>query len=215
MLASDYDEEMFEVNANWIRYIGVFGTLCLFFKFSYFLSLIDQIAPLIDIIFQIVFDIKYFMLVLMIYVFLFAQCFQILSSSQIAFDDIDEEEADSINYSNLQQSLWFTVQTIFGGSDNSTFAFGDGKQEKILEGMFFAVNFLINLHMLNMLIAIMGGTYGTREAVGKQILLKDHLRLVLDNWAYQYIAFQGDIESLEYLIAAIPVLDDENDGISV
>ena len=41
MLASDYDEEMFEVNANWIRYIGVFGTLCLFFKFSYFLSLID------------------------------------------------------------------------------------------------------------------------------------------------------------------------------
>ena len=41
------------------------------------------------------------MLVLMIYVFMFAQCFQILSSSQIAFDDIDEEEADSINYSNL------------------------------------------------------------------------------------------------------------------
>ena len=71
---------------------------------------------------------------------------------------------------------------IFGGSDNSTFNYGEGHQGKILEGIFFTANFLINLHMLNMLIAIMGGTYGTREAVGKQIMLKDHLRLVIDNW---------------------------------
>ena len=78
--------------------------------------------------------------------------------------------------------MWYSIVLIFGGSDNSSFGHGEGKQEKILEGLFFAANFLINLHMLNMLIAIMGGTYGNREAAGHLIITKDHLKIVMDNW---------------------------------
>jgi len=72
LLTTDYTFEEFEVKANLIRYIGIFGTICLFLKFSYFLSLVDQIAPLIDIIFQIFFEMRYFSLVLFIYIFMFA-----------------------------------------------------------------------------------------------------------------------------------------------
>jgi hypothetical protein len=55
-----------------IRQVNVLGIIVLYTKASYFLSLIDEIAPLIDIIKQIFFDIRYFVLVLGIYVFMFA-----------------------------------------------------------------------------------------------------------------------------------------------
>lgn len=66
--------------------------MCLFFKATYFLSLVDNVAPLIDIIFQILFDIKYFIVVLMIFVLMIAMCFQLLASLQVDFDGVTEVE---------------------------------------------------------------------------------------------------------------------------
>ena len=43
--------DTFELIANVFRKVGIFGTICLFLKASYFLSLLDPVAPLIDIIF--------------------------------------------------------------------------------------------------------------------------------------------------------------------
>jgi hypothetical protein len=109
---------------------------------------------------------KYFVLVLSIYIVMIAQCFQIVSSSQLDFDNIDEGDKDSIQYQDFRKALWYSFTLPFGGADNSAFALGDGKQALILEGLFFFANFLIILHFLNMLIAIMGGTYGTRIEIG-------------------------------------------------
>jgi len=96
------------------------------------------------------------------------------------------------------------------GADNSPFSYGDAKQEMFLEGIFFFANFLIVLHLLNMLIAIMGSTYGNREAVGAQIMKRDHLRFVMDNWILLHFAFFKQLHNLEFLIAALP-LDDAGD----
>jgi hypothetical protein len=60
---------------------------------------------------------------------------------------------------------------IFGGADPEVFTFGDASQLFILDLLFFFSNFLIILHFLNMLIAIMGGTYGDRLEVGEQIMV--------------------------------------------
>tara|TARA_B110000285_G_C14771543_1_gene444221 strand:- start:141 stop:587 length:447 start_codon:yes stop_codon:yes gene_type:complete len=98
---------------------------------------------------------------------------------------------------------------MFGGATKDPFSLGDGKQTKILEGLHFFANFLVVLHLLNMLIAIMGSTYGNREAVGAQIMKKDHLRFVMDNWILLNIAFFNQQHNLEFLIAALP-LDDEH-----
>ena len=81
--------------------------MCLFFKATYFLSLVDNVAPLIDIIFQILFDIKYFIVVLMIFVLMIAMCFQLLASLQVDFDGIDEEEKKTIVYYDIQASVWY------------------------------------------------------------------------------------------------------------
>ena len=54
------------------RQLNVIGIIALYVKASYFLSLVDEIAPLIDIIKQIFYDVRYFVIVLAIYVFMFA-----------------------------------------------------------------------------------------------------------------------------------------------
>lgn len=133
---------------------------------SYFLSLVDQVAPLIDIIVQIFIDMKWFMVVLLIYILMFAQCFQIMSHSQVDFDNLTADEEKAIPYMSTGSSFWYAIKMMFGGSSNEYFTYGEAKHQNILEGLFFAGNFIIILHFLNMLIAIMGGTYGNREAFG-------------------------------------------------
>mgnify|MGYP001425564898 CR=1 FL=1 len=88
---------------------------------------------------------KYFALVLFIYIFMFAQMFQILSSLQIDFDNIAEEDKETIAYSKLPKALWYVLVLMFGGADNSAYSLGDGKYERILEGLFWTANFIISL----------------------------------------------------------------------
>ena len=49
--------------------------------------------------------------------------------------------------------------------------------------------FVLLIHMLNMLIAIMGDTFSRRNEVAEQIKIKDHLAFVIDNWYLQDLAF--------------------------
>ena len=58
------------------RQVNVLGIIVLYTKASYFLSLVDEVAPLIDIIKQIFYDIRWFVIVLAVYVFMFAQAFE-------------------------------------------------------------------------------------------------------------------------------------------
>lgn len=205
--------EDFEFISNLFRKVGVFGTICLFLKASYFLSLLDPVAPLVDIIFQIFFDMKYFVLVLLILTFMIALCFQLIASLQIDFDNISEEdlEATPIPYMTIKPAIWYGVQFMFGGASSDPFFLGDAKQANLLEGLYFFANFLIVLHLLNMLIAIMGSTFGNREEVGHLIMKRDHLRFVMDNWILLHIAFFRKLNDLEFLIAALPLADSNDD----
>jgi hypothetical protein len=66
-----------------------------------------------------------------------------------------------------------------------------------------------------MLIAIMGNTFSERTEVGAQIMVRDHLRFVMDNWMLLKVAFK-DRDSINYIIAAMSAHEDsdENDLIS-
>lgn len=79
----------------------------LYTKASYFLSLVDEIAPLIDIIKQIFYDIRWFIIVLAIYVFMFAQAFEQLSNNQMEFDEISEDDEKKITYHGTFNSVWY------------------------------------------------------------------------------------------------------------
>jgi len=77
----------------------VFGTIVLYMKATYFFSLIDAVAPLVDIIFRIIFDIKWFMAIMAFYILMLGKCFDLLGTSQIEFDNLSEEDIDAIPYS--------------------------------------------------------------------------------------------------------------------
>lgn len=63
------------------RHLEVFAVITIYGKSTYFLSMVDSIAPLIDMIVQILVDIKYFLLVVGIYVTAFGSCFYILGQN--------------------------------------------------------------------------------------------------------------------------------------
>jgi hypothetical protein len=91
-------EEDFTEKVKSQRVIAVLGTITLYMKASYFLSLIDSVAPLIDIIFRCLYDIKWFLGVMMFYIIMLGNCFSLLARNQIDFDNLTEEEIESIPY---------------------------------------------------------------------------------------------------------------------
>ena len=84
------DYNNFKVNTVLLRNTFVIGILLMFSRINYFLGLVDGIAPLLSIVYQIFYDIGYFMFVLIFSGFAFAISFYILGRNQLNFDNIDE-----------------------------------------------------------------------------------------------------------------------------
>jgi hypothetical protein len=60
-------------------------------KASYFMSLIDATAPLIDNISEVISDIKFFIVVMLIQILAFASSFYIIGQNQLDFDNFNDE----------------------------------------------------------------------------------------------------------------------------
>ena len=152
------------------------------------------------------------MLVLVLYLVMLANCFRILAQTQMDFflpkDSHDPTMVDPIMkakieaYGEKMASYWYVANFIIGNTDTSTFAVGDRKTELALKAVFVTASTVIILHFLNMLIAIMGNTFSERTEVGPQIMVRDHLRFVMDNWLLLDVAFP-DKTSINYIIAAM------------
>lgn len=71
--------------------------------------------------------------------------------------------------------------------------------------------FLLQIHFLNMLIAIMGETFSKNNETKHISFIKSHLQFVLDNWYQDPIK---DKHRINYLITAF-VKDDENEDSEV
>ena len=67
------------------------------------------------------------------------------------------------------------------------------------------------IHMLNMLIAIMGDTFGQRNEIAEQIKIKDHLAFVIDNWYLKDYAL-GDPKKIKYIITAFSIENEQEDN---
>ena len=86
-LAFDHDKETLEFicevenQVQMLRISQAFLTMLIYFRSLYFLSLVDKISPIIDIFYRICWDIKYFVLVLFILLYMFASCFHTLGEN--------------------------------------------------------------------------------------------------------------------------------------
>ena len=73
----------FNIDIITIRVIEAILSVMLWFKSLYYLSLVGEIAPLVDIIFVIFSEIKYFMVIFIIGLFAFINAFYIIGRNQL------------------------------------------------------------------------------------------------------------------------------------
>ena len=152
------------------------------------------------------------MVVLILYLVMLANCFKIMAATQLDFypPDNDLMQSKIEAYGEKWASYWYVANFIIGNTDTSTFSQGDQQTEFVLKSIFVTASVVIILHFLNMLIAIMGNTFSERTEVGAQIMVRDHLRFVMDNWMLLNVAFP-DKTSINYIIAALSI-NEENDA---
>ena len=165
-----------------IRKLQAVGILLFLAKNFYFMKLVDEIAPLIDIIIRIFIDIKWFSFIFFCFIVCFGFAFFLIGQNQIEYDNLTSSEKEGIPYRSIQTSLLFMWEVSLGGGDSAVFEYGDASQETYLRGLYISAQFTMLIHLLNMLIAIMGETFGSRNEVAEQIKIKDHLAFVMDNW---------------------------------
>jgi hypothetical protein len=72
----------FNFSVEWMRWLETMLCLCMWFKALYYLGLVEEISPLIDIIFVIVKDIRYFIVVYIIALTAFIMSFWIMGKNQ-------------------------------------------------------------------------------------------------------------------------------------
>ena len=109
-------------------------------------------------------------------------------------------------------SFRFLYQMCLGEVGNFDFyERGDNPSHiQILWTLFVLCSFIIIVHMMNMLIAVMGQVQGEYLDNEMQVILKNKLNFVITNWKY-VDPIGSDKQHINYLIAAIVNEEDDDD----
>ena len=107
-------------------------------------------------------------------------------------------------------SFLFVWEIAIGGGGTIGFSLGNGTQNMYLSALNLLAQFTLLIHLLNMLIAIMGDTFGQRNLVADQVKMKDHLAFIIDNWYLKDYSL-GDTSQIKYVITAFHI-DDSSPG---
>jgi hypothetical protein len=89
------------------------------------MKLVDEIAPLIDIIIQVFIDIKWFLFVFMCFIVSFGVAFYLFGKNQIELDNLDEKSLILLPYKTIPSSILFMWDVCLGGGGSSSFSLGD------------------------------------------------------------------------------------------
>ena len=179
------------------------------------MKLMDEIAPFVEIIIRIVVDIYYFLIVVVVSLIFFGCSFYLIAQNQVDVDGADEND---IPYFTLGGCFWYMYLVLLGAGEVDAFALSrkdesgsnqNGTQEGILQFLYILSTFMLLIHLLNMLIAMMGETFGNFNEIKAQIKVRDHLSFVMDNWYLNGLSIGKDIEFMKYIVTAFLVTGDD------
>jgi len=164
------------------RVLGAIIACVIWLQSLYFLSMIDSFYPLIFIIFRVFGDIIYFLVILLIILFAFANGLYAIGRNIIQFDKVAEDELPL-----HAQGITGALRTMYYISLGEVgiyqeFGSGEGTNEGIERVFLLLSTFIVLVHMMNMLIAIMGTTFERNREVEVQLITKGKLKFVVDNW---------------------------------
>lgn len=184
-----------------------FLCVSIFGRMMYFMQIIDQIAPLIKIIFLIFSDIKWFVVLYVITVFAFSSSFELLGKNQEMFRKKTDDAGNPIEFSAPYIGTFNAFVHVYriglGDFDNDAYVTELSDDSLRLSSYFyifwFFCGFLLQIHLLNMLIAIMGETFSKNNETKDIQTTRSHLAFVMDNWFIDPIKNKNRIK---YLVVA-------------
>ena len=147
-------------------------------KILYFLRLIGEIAPLIDIIFTIIYEIRHFMSIYIIGTISFIYAFYSIGRNQ---EQIAEGDEDAIpSYSTYLGAFDHVYLSSLGEFDTDLYL--DNSMTPALMILFTLMSFFMCIHLLNMLIAIMGDIFYNNQTNKEAKKKMNQLAFVVENW---------------------------------
>lgn len=200
--AGDHDFEQFRTVCMTVRIIFVaMAKLFVFKLFVFMKGMSTNFDILFEVIVAVFYDIVYLVIILVIWCGVSSLSFFLLGQNQLAFDQVSEEERELVSYGTASGSLSFIFHMLLGESDFSGFSAGTGSQSPLLSILFVATAFIIMIHLLNMLIAVMGNTFNERAGIAVELKYKNHLQFVRTKW-YLVDSRFAHLRQARYLIAA-------------
>jgi hypothetical protein len=136
--------------------------LALFLKWLgllYFLQAFSSTGPLVRMVFQIIMDMQYFMAILLVAMLATASSFYaLLHYSHLAHSTNDEDDNGRNPFRGVGQTLFFMFKMLLLG-DSDTNLFESGEYGALLQVLFVLSMMLTLIILLNLLIALMSGSY--------------------------------------------------------
>lgn len=140
------------------------------------LRLFESTAVLVSLLQQISKSIKVFFLVFLIAIIGIANMFFVMQGVSIEYG-YAEDDATLVGY-NFAQACVSVFQAAFGNFANSGNLYNYGQANWIVVGIYLYMAIMLQLVMLNMIIAIMGDTYDQVMQIQKEERLKAKCRLI-------------------------------------
>lgn len=148
---------VFDIPIRNIRLVESILIFSQWFKCLYYMRLVNSISPLIESIFVIIQNMLYFLFIFCIGIVAFAETFYSIGKNQVMLQESDGISGDDIvhpDYASIGGAFAQTYMSALGQLDISQY--GNGPMAPILYFLFILLSFIMCIHMLNMLIAIMG-----------------------------------------------------------
>lgn len=167
----------FKQEVIFMRCIEAFLIIFMFFKSMYYLRLISEIAPLINSIFVVLEDIRYFLLVYVLTIIAFFLAYWMIGKNQ---NDQLKEGEEPPSYSTILGSFDHVYSASLGQTDTGDY-FGHPMQPFTVI-LFIMMSFFMCIHLLNMLIAMMGNSFTQNHDLAESKKKMSQLEFVVDNW---------------------------------
>ena len=167
--------KIIELNDSLVRTILAIVTFFMWFKFLYFLRIFKNTGYLIRMIIEVIVDMRYFFLVLLITVAAFGDSFLVFSLGNHGVD----EDGNSLKFTTgFIDSIIYTYRMILG--DFNPDAFGEVATPVVM--IFFLLCTVFNMIvMLNLLIAIISDSYARVTANSELTTYQERASMVAEN----------------------------------
>ena len=158
-------------------------TFLMWLKFLYFFRLSENTGYLIRLIIEVFKDMRYFFLVILTTTAAFGDSFLKLSLHNNYGPEPEPDSPEAANYKtafifDFIEAMWFAYRMILGDSDVTMF----GGEARILLVLFWVLFTIFNvIVMLNLLISIMGDTYGRVSSIADQTSYQVRCQMIAEN----------------------------------